>query len=58
MKSLFRIHEANINDIADINESKDSTHSLQMSEREENPTHTCTQDTSKNILIGTADALG
>ena len=47
MKSLFRMHEANMNDSADINESKDSTHSLQMSEREENPTHTCTQDTSK-----------
>ena len=34
------MHEAN------MNESKDFTHSLQLSEREENPTHTCTQDKS------------
>ena len=47
MKSLLRMHAANMNDSADINESKDSTHSRQMSEREENPTHTYTQDTSK-----------
>ena len=30
-----------------MNENKDSTHSFQLSEREENPTHTCTQDTPK-----------
>lgn len=41
------MHEANMNDSANVNESKDATHSLQLSEREENPTHTCTQDTSK-----------
>ncbi len=35
-----------MNDSRNMNESKDSTHSLQFSEREENPTHTCTQDTS------------
>ena len=30
-----------------MNESKDATHSLQLSAREEKPTHTCTQETSK-----------
>ena len=30
-----------------MNESKDATHSLQLSAREEKPTHTCTQATSK-----------
>ena len=46
MKSHLRMPEANMNDSRNMNESKDSTHSLQLSEREENPTHTCTQDTS------------
>ena len=46
MKSHLRMSEANMNDSRNMNESKDSTHSLQFSEREENPTHTCTQDTS------------
>ena len=41
MKSLSRMQEAN------MNESKDATHSLQLSAREEKPTHTCTQETSK-----------
>ena len=35
-----------MNDSGNMNESKDSTHSLQLSKREEKPTHTCTQDTS------------
>ena len=47
MKSHLRMSAANMNDSRNMNESKDSTHSLQLSEREENPTHTCTQDTSK-----------
>ena len=46
MKSHLRMSEANMNESRNMNESKDSTHSLQFSEREENPTHTCTQDTS------------
>ena len=46
MKSHLRMPEANMNDSRNMNQSKDSTHSLQLSEREENPTHTCTQDTS------------
>ena len=46
MKSHLRMSEANMNDSRNMNESKDSTHSLQFSEREENPTHTCTQDKS------------
>ena len=29
-----------------MNESKDATHSIQLSAREEKPTHTCTQETS------------
>ena len=33
-------------DSGNMNESKDFIHSLQLSEREENPSHTCTQDTS------------
>ena len=40
VKSLSRMQEAN------MNESKDATHSLQLSAREEKPTHTCTQETS------------
>ena len=53
MKSLLRMHAAN------MNERMTKIHTfIQLSEREENPTHTCTQDTSKNILIGTADTLG
>ena len=47
MKSHLRMSEANMNDSRNMNESKDSTHSLQLSEREENPTHMCTRDTSK-----------
>ena len=47
MKSLLRMHAANMNDRGNMNESKDSTHSFQLSEREKNPAHTCTQDTPK-----------
>lgn len=44
---LLRMHTANMNDSADMNESKDATQSLQFPAQEEKPTHTCTQDTSK-----------
>ena len=44
---LLRMHTANMNDSANMNESKDATQSLQFPAQEEKPTHTCTQDTSK-----------
>ena len=52
MKSLLRMHAAN------MNENKDSTHSFQLSEREENPRTRVLEIHQKNILIGTADTLG
>jgi len=41
IEPLFKIQDASMNDM------KDATHSLQLSAREEKPTHTCTQGTSK-----------
>lgn len=47
MKPLLRMHEASMNDGANMNDSKDATHSLQVSERKQKSTLTCTQDTSR-----------